>query len=108
MPMSCYVFRRYYRKRAAPTRKLGTLRSKTGSTPLMQRDNTKLFVTSYPTPGHCFEKFILKLHMRQDDQSYTDIAISTAVMLVLMERLEGALEVANGDVKEEGAILLLA
>jgi hypothetical protein len=79
-----------------------------GKHAVVQRNTTKMFMTSCPTNGFWFERFMLGMHKRQGDQSYPDLAISIDVMLALMERFERAWEVAKGQEKEERAVLFPA
>jgi hypothetical protein len=75
---------------------------------VVQRDTTKLFETSCPTHGNWFERFMLRMHKHQGDQSYPDLAISIEAMLALMEKLEFAWEAAAGKEKEMKAVLFPA
>ena len=53
-----------------------------------QKDTTKLFVTSCPTNGLSFERFIHGVHKRQGDHIKPDMAITIEAMLALMEVFE--------------------
>jgi hypothetical protein len=92
----------------APSQTFGTALSKVGSMRWCKgilRSSSKRVA---PLTGTGFESFMLGLHKRQGDQSYPDLAISIEVMLALMEKFEGAWELARGNLREEGAVLFPA
>jgi len=57
---------------------------------VMARDTVKTFVTSCPTSGLWYERTTMGMHARMGDDRRPDIAISTGVMLKMMEVLEEA------------------
>jgi hypothetical protein len=79
-----------------------------GKNAVIQRDTTKLFETSCPTNGHWFERFMLEMHKRQGDKSFPDLAISIEVMLELMRRFENAWDNADGNERQQEAVLFPA
>ena len=54
----------------------------------MARDIKKTYVTSCPTYGLWFERFILGMHKRMGDEVHQDQAITLAVMHKLIEGLD--------------------
>ena len=55
------------------------------TTSVIARDIKKTYVTSCPTSGLWFEKFIFGMHKRMADEVYQDQAITLAVKHKLVE-----------------------
>ena len=54
----------------------------------MARDIKKIYVTSCPTFGLWFERFILEIHKRIGDEVHQDQAITLEAMYKLIEGLD--------------------
>jgi hypothetical protein len=67
---------------------------------VMARDTMKTFVTKCPTYCLWFERFVKGMHSRMGDDTRPDVAITTTVMVALMNRVNIDYIESNGGRKE--------